>query len=79
MAKYLITGVAGFIAARITEMLLADDHVVVGLDNLNDYYDVRLKNYRLHQLLGRASNTIAPPTLLAYGHIPMHSLIRLLF
>ena len=52
MATYLVTGVAGFIAARTAEMLLADGHVVVGIDNLNDYYDVRLKDYRLGRLLG---------------------------
>lgn len=52
MATYLVTGAAGFIAAKVCEMLLADGHTVVGLDNLNDYYDVRLKEWRLAQLLG---------------------------
>jgi len=52
MATYLVTGAAGFIAARTVEMLLAAGHLVVGVDNLNDYYDVRLKDYRLGQLLG---------------------------
>ncbi len=52
MAFYLVTGVAGFIAARVAEMLLAQGHSVVGVDNLNDYYDVRLKDYRLARLLG---------------------------
>jgi nucleoside-diphosphate-sugar epimerase len=51
MARYLVTGVAGFIASRVAEMLLAAGHAVVGLDNLNDYYDVRLKDYRLAKLL----------------------------
>lgn len=50
MAKYLVTGVAGFIAARVAELLLEDGHEVVGIDNLNDYYDVRLKHWRLKQL-----------------------------
>lgn len=50
--NYLVTGVAGFIASRVTELLIAAGHSVVGLDNLNDYYDVRLKNYRLDRLLG---------------------------
>jgi UDP-glucuronate 4-epimerase len=49
----LVTGCAGFIAARVTELLLADGHTVVGLDNLNDAYDVRLKRWRLAQLAGR--------------------------
>ncbi len=48
--KVLVTGVAGFIAARTAEMLLGEGHEVVGVDNLNDYYDVRLKTYRLREL-----------------------------
>lgn len=52
MATYLVTGAAGFIASKVCEFLLADGHTVVGIDNLNDYYDVRLKDYRLSRLLG---------------------------
>ena len=55
MATYLVTGAAGFIASKVAEMLLADGHTVVGVDNLNDYYDVRLKDWRLSRLLGAAS------------------------
>lgn len=51
--KFFVTGVAGFIASRVAEMLLEQGHTVVGVDNLNDYYDVRLKDYRLSRLLGR--------------------------
>ncbi len=47
----LVTGAAGFIASRICEMLLEKGEQVVGLDNINDYYDVRLKEYRLKKLL----------------------------
>jgi nucleoside-diphosphate-sugar epimerase len=43
----LITGVAGFIGARTAELLLSEKHKVVGIDNLNDYYDVRIKEHRL--------------------------------
>ena len=50
MGTYLVTGAAGFIAARTCELLLAAGHTVVGLDNLNDYYDVRLKAHRLARL-----------------------------
>jgi nucleoside-diphosphate-sugar epimerase len=50
MSKYLITGVAGFIAARIAEMLMDEGHAVVGIDNLNDAYDVRMKEHRLGKL-----------------------------
>ena len=44
---FLITGVAGFIGARTAELLLKDKHQVIGIDNLNDYYDVKIKEYRL--------------------------------
>ncbi len=47
---YLVTGAAGFIGARVTEFLTADGHAVVGIDNLNDAYDVRVKEYRLARL-----------------------------
>lgn len=50
MSKYLVTGVAGFIAARVAQMLLEDGHSVTGIDNLNDAYDVRMKEYRLKRL-----------------------------
>ena len=53
MGRYLLTGVAGFIASKVAELLLADGHTVVGVDNLNDAYDVRLKQWRLAQLEGR--------------------------
>ena len=53
MSRYLLTGAAGFIAARTAELLLAGGHTVVGLDNLNDAYDVRLKEWRLKRLVGQ--------------------------
>ena len=52
MAHYLLTGAAGFIAARVASMLLDNGHTVIGVDNLNDAYDVRVKEYRLNQLQG---------------------------
>lgn len=48
--KYLVTGAAGFIASQVSKQLLDQGDHVVGVDNLNDYYDVRLKNWRLEQL-----------------------------
>lgn len=53
MANYLITGAAGFIAARVVDMLLEAGHTVVGLDDLNEAYDVRMKEHRLAQLKQR--------------------------
>jgi nucleoside-diphosphate-sugar epimerase len=54
MKKYpqtiFVTGCAGFIASRVVKFLLDDGHDVVGIDNMNDYYDVSLKQYRLEQL-----------------------------
>ncbi len=50
MAHYLVTGAAGFIAARVATLLLDAGHTVVGVDNLNDAYDVRMKEFRLKQL-----------------------------
>jgi nucleoside-diphosphate-sugar epimerase len=46
----LVTGVAGFIGSRTAEMLLKAGTSVVGVDSLNDYYDVRLKTHRLDSL-----------------------------
>lgn len=50
MARYLISGAAGFIGARIADFLLESGHDVIGLDSLNDAYDVRLKHFRLKKL-----------------------------
>jgi len=50
MKKILVTGVAGFIGARVAEMLLEEGYEVVGVDNLNNYYDIQLKLWRLDNL-----------------------------
>jgi len=50
MGNYLVTGAAGFIGAHTSEMLIQDGHTVVGVDNLNDAYDLRMKEYRLKKL-----------------------------
>lgn len=50
MGNYLVTGAAGFIGARTSEVLIQDGHTVSGIDNLNDAYDVRMKEYRLRRL-----------------------------
>ncbi len=52
MGNYLVTGAAGFIASRIISMLLEAGDTVIGVDNLNDAYDVRMKEYRLKRLAG---------------------------
>lgn len=48
--KFLVTGAAGFIGYHISRRLLADGHQVIGIDNLNDYYDISLKQARLNRL-----------------------------
>ena len=50
--KILITGAAGFIGSYLAEKLLKEQFQVIGIDNLNDYYDVRLKEERLKKLDG---------------------------
>lgn len=50
MSYILVTGCAGFIGARTTEMLIERGHSVIGIDNMNDYYDVSVKEHRLNQL-----------------------------
>ncbi len=49
--KILLTGAAGFIGWRTGEFLLKKGHEVIGIDNINDYYDIKLKEYRLSKLL----------------------------
>ena len=49
--KILVTGAAGFIGYHLTKSLLNDGFTVLGVDNLNDYYDVELKQARLNQLI----------------------------
>src|SRR6187402_66801 len=53
MAKILVTGAAGFIGYHTSERLLDRGDEVVGLDNVNDYYDPTLKERRLERLTGR--------------------------
>src|SRR5690554_5680306 len=50
----LVTGAAGFIGYYVSQRLLKDEYEVIGIDNLNDYYDVNLKNTRLNLLKGNA-------------------------
>ena len=51
--KILVTGAAGFIGMHVSQILLARGDQVVGLDNLNDYYDPQLKHNRLARLQGK--------------------------
>ena len=56
--KILVTGSAGFIGFSLTKKLLAQEHDVVGIDNINDYYDPALKYARLREC-GIAEKNVA--------------------
>ncbi|AHG18283.1 protein CapI [Chania multitudinisentens RB-25] len=53
--KFLVTGAAGFIGYHVVERLLAAGHQVIGIDNLNDYYDISLKQARLDLLIEKSA------------------------
>ena len=53
MRKILITGIAGFIGFHLGKKLLKENWQVIGIDNMNNYYDVQLKIDRLTQLEGQ--------------------------
>ena len=55
MKKILITGVAGFIGYHLSKKLLNNNYHIIGIDNINDYYDPNLKKSRLNNLI-RLSN-----------------------
>jgi len=54
MSRVLVTGAVGFVGLYVSKLLLARGDEVIGLDNLNDYYDPRLKEARLDQLTGES-------------------------
>src|ERR1700761_2077979 len=57
MATVLVTGAAGFIGSSVSHALLARGDTVIGIDNLNDYYDVTLKEARLARLTSQSGFT----------------------
>ncbi|MBI4689360.1 MAG: GDP-mannose 4,6-dehydratase [Nitrospirae bacterium] len=50
MKTIVVTGCAGFIGSKVAGRLIENDYTVIGIDNINDYYDPRLKEWRLEQL-----------------------------
>lgn len=57
MSRYVLTGAAGFIGSKVAELLLTQGHSVIGIDDLNPAYDVRIKHYRLARLQEMAGFT----------------------
>jgi UDP-glucuronate 4-epimerase len=47
----LITGSAGFIGYHVSKLMMKKNHIIIGLDNINNYYDVKLKKERIHNLI----------------------------
>jgi UDP-glucuronate 4-epimerase len=58
--KILVTGAAGFVGFHLCQQLLTQNNTIIGIDNLNDYYDVNLKQARLQQLLPQANFQFFP-------------------
>mgnify|MGYP006308429655 CR=1 FL=1 len=75
MKKILNTGTAGFIGFHLAKKLLSDGYEVVGLDNINDYYDIDLKFGRLEQL-GIAKDKISEGVMIKSQKYPNHSFVK---
>ncbi len=68
--KIIVTGIAGFIGSKTAEMLLKEGHSVIGIDNLNNYYDERLKYHRLRGVAECAGADSTVLELLSPTEIP---------
>ena len=84
MGRFLVTGAAGFIGSVVAQGLLEQGHQVVGLDNLNDAYDPRLKTWRLERLrpqpgftFVRADLSERPELERAWGNQPYDAVLNL--
>lgn len=65
----LVTGVAGFIGFHLCRRLVAEGYSVIGIDNLNDYYSVKLKKDRLAQLMDKSGFTFSPIDLVDQSNL----------
>jgi len=74
--KILVTGTAGFIGYHLAKKLLERGDEIIGLDNINDYYDVNLKYGRLHEL-GINTNSIKPDSLLQSSRYSRHRFLKM--
>ncbi|MEC9310104.1 MAG: GDP-mannose 4,6-dehydratase [Chloroflexota bacterium] len=60
MSNYLVTGCAGLIGSNVTRILISEGHSVIGIDNLNNSYDIRLKEWRINQILNNSNFDFHP-------------------
>lgn len=81
MQKILVTGAAGFIGANLVKRLLENlkGATIVGIDNMNDYYDVALKEYRLKDIEEHNKNSALSTFIFVKGNIADKILIEKLF
>lgn len=75
----LVTGAAGFIGSNLCMRLLEElsDTLVVGLDNLNAYYDVNIKRWRLEQLTGFRERFVLSREVLPINHLSIRYLMNI--
>ena len=81
MKRILVTGAAGFIGSQLVTRLFKEvnDATIVGLDSVNDYYDVRIKEYRLQQLDKLATESTSNKWIFIKGNLADKALIDSLF
>ena len=76
--QILVTGAAGFIGYHLCEALIKQGHNVIGLDNINDYYDINLKYARLSELgIQKVAATVFAEISQSILHGPNMQFIRL--
>ena len=68
MSCYFVTGAAGFIGSKVCEFLLRDGHQVVGIDNFDPVYDLRMKEWRLNRFKDHPAFSFYKESICDRGH-----------